>query len=576
MLSSESLYSTSNPSHLDQGLTHVNTEGLVPGEHVNAYFRTDCYRNGYQDNVGPSSRTGENKVIFVGNNAENNIVPVFPKEDMTSMERESDSVYSFPTKLFVGQIPRSMEEADISPFFEKFGAIEEVSIIRDKHTGQHRGCAFVTFSNKEGADTCEAELHNQFVFANGRRPVQIRPAGKREDVENKLFVGMLPRNIQEITVRELFQPFGDITGVYMIRSNDGIKKGCAFVKYAQRESALAAIDNMNGQSCVEGSECPLIVKHADTRCQKRARHYQQTRRDLAFNPPNVANITHGSHGNANSNPYYLTAGPPPPVSIFPAHLTTPAIGISQPHTAATAQFTSQAQYHSTYPSAHAAGTPATASQFIYQHVNPYGISLESSPYPSQTCHISASKQRYPRSHRLLQQKYGTSGEINLRPKEGPTGANLFIYHLPHDLTDADLATTFNPFGNVVSAKVYVDRYTGESKGFGFVSYDSVLSAEHAIEQMNGFQIGGKRLKVQHKRINHRPPLTNPAVIMFYPCESIKSSTPVQDIPPSIEILTDGDETENVDQINSSKSSPQNDVDILTRGFATLCTHDKNK
>ena len=58
---------------------------------------------------------------------------------------------------------------------------------------------------------------------------------------------------------------------------------------------------------------------------------------------------------------------------------------------------------------------------------------------------------------------------------------------------------------MISAKVYVDRQTGESKGFGFVSYDSVISAEHAIEQMNGFQIGNKRLKVQHKRVHHRGP-----------------------------------------------------------------------
>lgn len=39
---------------------------------------------------------------------------------------------------------------------------------------------------------------------------------------------------------------------------------------------------------------------------------------------------------------------------------------------------------------------------------------------------------------------------------------------------------------------------------GFVSYDSVISAESAIEQMNGFQIGNKRLKVQHKRVNNTP------------------------------------------------------------------------
>lgn len=46
------------------------------------------------------------------------------------------------------------------------------------------------------------------------------------------------------------------------------------------------------------------------------------------------------------------------------------------------------------------------------------------------------------------------------------GANLFIYHLPRDLTDADLATLFAPFGAVLSAKVFVDKKTAESKGFG--------------------------------------------------------------------------------------------------------------
>jgi CUG-BP- and ETR3-like factor len=88
---------------------------------------------------------------------------------------------------------------------------------------------------------------------------------------------------------------------------------------------------------------------------------------------------------------------------------------------------------------------------------------------------------------------------NGRPVEGPAGANLFIYHLPQGLTDEDLANAFSNFGPVVSAKVYVDKRTGESRGFGFVSYSDAMHASSAIQGMNGFSLGNKKLKVEHKK-----------------------------------------------------------------------------
>lgn len=88
-------------------------------------------------------------------------------------------------------------------------------------------------------------------------------------------------------------------------------------------------------------------------------------------------------------------------------------------------------------------------------------------------------------------------------KSGPPNACLFIYHLPTNWSDHDLAQCFAPFappGNILNAMVYRDRATNASKGFGFVDYDNPVSAQSAIAAMNGMAVdGGKRLRVEIKK-----------------------------------------------------------------------------
>mmetsp|Transcript_23448 Transcript_23448/g.51012 ORF Transcript_23448/g.51012 Transcript_23448/m.51012 type:complete len:139 (+) Transcript_23448:2-418(+) len=87
----------------------------------------------------------------------------------------------------------------------------------------------------------------------------------------------------------------------------------------------------------------------------------------------------------------------------------------------------------------------------------------------------------------------------MKQEKGPVGANLFVFNFPRSFTDFDLYNAFAPFGNVISSTVFIDRQTGRSKCFGFVSFDNPESAAKAIEKMHGGLLGGKTIKVQLKR-----------------------------------------------------------------------------
>lgn len=72
--------------------------------------------------------------------------------------------------------------------------------------------------------------------------------------------------------------------------------------------------------------------------------------------------------------------------------------------------------------------------------------------------------------------------------KGPDGANLFIFHIPNHFTNLDMFQLFCPYGNLLSVRIMVEKDTGRSRGFGFVSYDSPESAALAIKELNGFTV----------------------------------------------------------------------------------------
>ncbi|KAI7744233.1 hypothetical protein M8C21_000991, partial [Ambrosia artemisiifolia] len=341
-----------------------------------------------------------------------------------------------------------------------------------------RGCCFVICPSREEADKAVDACHNKKTLPGASYPLQVKYAdGEVERLEHKLFVGMLPKNVSEGEVKELFSQYGTLKDLLILRGSQQTSKGCAFVKYETKEQAVAAIESLNGKHKMEGSTVHLVVKWADTEKERLARKAQKAQ-SWGSNFAN-ADVTHPSLFGAMPmgyiSPYnnygYQGTGS---YGLMPYQLSS---GQNQP----------------SFPDANPVrGTPRNYPVHAYPRVPmAYPGGMMSGP-PS------------PVPHSVMNNLPATSSNGVATPgdhAEGPPGANLFIYHIPQEFDDAELANAFKEFGRVLSAKVFVDKATGVSKCFGFVSYETPAAAESAISMMNGYQLGGKKLKVQLKRDN---------------------------------------------------------------------------
>ncbi|WP_447977566.1 RNA recognition motif domain-containing protein [Candidatus Nitrospira bockiana] len=79
------------------------------------------------------------------------------------------------------------------------------------------------------------------------------------------------------------------------------------------------------------------------------------------------------------------------------------------------------------------------------------------------------------------------------------GSKIYVGGLPYSATDQELNDLFATHGTVESARVITDRFTGQSRGFGFVEMASGEEASAAIAALNGTQFGGRTLTVNEAR-----------------------------------------------------------------------------
>nr|XP_046153240.1 CUGBP Elav-like family member 2 isoform X14 [Oncorhynchus gorbuscha] len=426
-------------------------------------------------------------------------------------------------KMFVGQIPRSWSEKELKELFEPYGAVYQINILRDRSQNppQSKGCCFVTFYTRKAALEAQNALHNIKTLTGMHHPIQMKPADseKSNAVEDrKLFIGMVSKKCNENDIRVMFSAFGQIEECRILRGPDGLSrglshreanvKGCAFITFSTRAMAQNAIKAMHQSQTMEGCSSPIVVKFADTQKDKEQRRLQQ---QLAQQMQQLNNATTWGSltGLGGLTPQYLALlqqatsssnlGAFSGIQQMAAGTTANSSGMNSLTSLGTLQGLAGATMGLNNINALAGSVNSMAA--LNGGLGGAGLTNGTAGTMDALTQAYSGIQQYAAaalptlySQSLLQQQ-GAAGS----QKEGPEGANLFIYHLPQEFGDQDILQMFMPFGNVVSAKVFIDKQTNLSKCFGFVSYDNPVSAQAAIQAMNGFQIGMKRLKVQLKR-----------------------------------------------------------------------------
>ncbi|GAB2272389.1 RNA-binding protein cp29b, chloroplastic [Dionaea muscipula] len=184
--------------------------------------------------------------------------------------------FSADLKLFVGNLPFSVDSARLAELFQTAGSVEMVEVIYDKVSGRSRGFGFVTMSTVEEAEAA-ARQFNGYEFEGRSLRVNAGPPPPRTEGyaggqsgggssygnNNRIHVGNLSWGVDDLALKTLFSEHGEVVEARVVYEREsGRSRGFGFVTYTSAQDVDNAIETLDGAELLGRS---IRVSHAEAR-----------------------------------------------------------------------------------------------------------------------------------------------------------------------------------------------------------------------------------------------------------------------------------------------------------------------
>ncbi|KAF8298500.1 polyadenylate-binding protein 1 [Trypanosoma cruzi] len=354
--------------------------------------------------------------------------------------------------LYVGDLDPVVTEPHLVELFKPFGTILNVRVCRDIITQRSLGYGYVNFNSHDSAAKAMEALNFKRVGDKCMRIMwQQRDPALRYSGNGNIFVKNLKNEVDSRELSVIFKKFGDILSCKVMEDEEGKSRGYGFVHFKNDNAAKEAIENMNGEK-----------DHADEE-KKMGLYVANFIRRNARLATLVANFT---------NVYIKQVLPTVDKEVIEKFFSKFG-GITSSATCKDKNGRVFAFCNFEKHEDAVKAIEASHEQFV-DGVVP----------PGEKLYVQRAQ---PRSERLiaLRQRYMQCQTL---------GNNLYVRNFDPEFTEENLHELFKEYGVIRSCRVMTDA-NGNSRGFGFVSFENADQANAALREMNGRMLNGKPLIV---------------------------------------------------------------------------------